>query len=447
MSLDHGPQHAPPEGDIELIGLKPPLSPRSRARRLAVSVAVVVLALAVILGTIPGVRQRVVTLLTGPVPTSTPVIMPGADSVYFTPSPPGVTVLVDGRPLRSVPLAYTNAQPLRLARGIHQLEWHGAPFASLRCRIAVPVPFIYTPIGSDACPIQTFPGRPPGYVVTERESLATLPPVQQAALQSAIEASVRNADASNVIQPGEPYLGPPQTSPYSINTAAAPLRATLSFSLALDSGWSEPCVVMPTQPCRFPNQDCRQVCNTPLSGSNQLSWLAAVPVHATWEFTALDGAPVSQEPAALGPNFLLALLSITWDGTTWHVAPVFGHSAGSANADDIVCAPARDWLAAQGPSMPIPLVPVGPLLLGATGGPDDVTYISGPDPLDGCFVSVPPSALASSPIPLLTQPATFLFRFGVLVAVNAAAHQAAPQLPVADAAERAIAQRLQSGAG
>ena len=84
-----------------------------------------------------------------------------------------------------------------------------------------------------------------------------------------------------------------------------------------------------------------------------------------------------------------------------------------------------------------PVVPTGRLDLG-------IEYVTGPDPTDGCFVSVDPSSLSFAPVPPIVQPATFLLRFGALLAVNASARQIAPWLPTAGAHEQAIASRLQT---
>lgn len=453
MSHEQQPPDGAQDGEIEVTGLGPRLSPRARARRLIASLAAVLLALALVLGSIPSLRQGALGLLVGPTPTSTPFSLPGASSFYFLPTPPWVTVFVDGGAHVQAPLADDHAQPLLLPRGIHRLEWRGAPFQPLRCTLSTPLPFIYTPHGADACPLLPYLGLPSGYVLQERESLATLPPAQQSALQQAVAAGLSAAAASVVVQPGESYLEATQDYPYyRVVRSGAALHATLRYTVG--SGWSEPCALSPTtQPCRFPDQDCRQLCTTILppsslpSGADSSAWIAAAPVQASWELAASNGTGVSQGLAGVGANYFLALLRITWDGANWHVTPLFGHAAGGQIADDAVCAPARDWLATPTAPSPGPLVPVGPALQGLADG---IVYASGSDPADGCFVSVAPSALAFTPAPPVTQPATFLLRFGVLVAVNAVARQIAPELPVADADEQAIAQQLQaqvSGAG
>jgi hypothetical protein len=450
--MDREPQQLAAD-DSEVSGLGPRLSSRARLRRLAISVAAVLLALLVVVAGLPTLRQDALALLIAPTPTPTLASLPGADTFYFLATPPWVTVLVDGRPLDRVPVADEPLVPLHLApvqlpRGVHTFEWRGTPFLTQRCTLPVPLPFLYEPRGH-ACVFLPYLDSPPGYVVQQRESLATLPPAQQSALQAAMADGLVTASASAVIQPGEPYLAPgPPPSGSRVVVAHAPLRATLQYRLHVASTWtwSEPCAVSPdAQPCRFPGQDCRQLCTaTPsmasiTSGADRVAWMVGVPVQAAWELTTLGFTAVSSELQGPGPGALLALLRISWDGTNWHVTPLFGHAAGAPVTDDAICAPARDWLTSTNGPLPSPLV--------ATGRPGvGVEYVAGPDPTDGCFVSVDSSALNFAPVPPLVQPATFLLRFGVLIALNAAAHQLAPQLPVAGAHERAIASRLQAQA-
>ncbi|HEX9413979.1 MAG TPA: hypothetical protein VF916_10795, partial [Ktedonobacterales bacterium] len=318
--MDEGPR-PPQQGEFEVSGLSPRLARRARARRITLSLATALLALTVILSSIPTVRQGVLSLLISPTPTPTIPSLPWASSFYLLPTVPWVTVLVDGRALDTVPLADNEPQiqPLQLARGVHQFEWRGAPFQPLRCTLPAPLPFIYTP-RRDACPIHPYLGGPPGYVLEPRESLATLAPEQQRALQAAIQAGLSAASASAVIQPGEVYLGPATDSPFPhIVTASVPLHATLRFALATAADWSELCAVSPaTQPCRFPDQDCRQLCTaTPSgqaipSGADRSTWIAGAPVQASWELTRPDGTVVDQGLTSAGGNVLLALLRITW---------------------------------------------------------------------------------------------------------------------------------------
>jgi hypothetical protein len=154
--MDREPQQLAVD-DSEVSGLGPRLSPRARLRRLAISLAAVLLALLVVVAGLPALRQDALTLLIAPTPTPTLRSPPGADSFYFLATPPWVTVLVDGRPLDPVPMVEEQPTPLppgaaygfdtptptrglvateypapvQLARGIHTFEWRGAARAAL----------------------------------------------------------------------------------------------------------------------------------------------------------------------------------------------------------------------------------------------------------------------------------------------------------------------------
>src|SRR5260221_4152037 len=274
--MDQEPQQLAAD-DSEVSGLGPRLSPCARLRRLAISGAAVLLVLLVVVAGLPAVRQDALTLLIAPTPTPTLRSLPGADTFYFLATPPWVTVLVDGRPLDPVPVvdeqpapvppvsAYgfdtptptrglvpnEHPAPVKLARGVHTLEWRGAPFLPQRCTLPVPVPLLSTPRGNEGCVFALYPGSPPGYLVQWRESLATLPPEQRAALRAAIAARLAAASASAWIQASETYLAPglPPAgarivyADYRIVYAAAPLRASLRFTPDTASTWLDPCAV------------------------------------------------------------------------------------------------------------------------------------------------------------------------------------------------------------
>lgn len=456
-----GEQDGEHEAEAELTELRPRLSPRERARRLVVVVGVVVLGLALLLGGVPSLRDGVRLLLVGPSPTPTPAPIAGVSNFYFLATPAWVDLLVDGRRVARIPVAGDGTQPLQLAPGRHTLEWQGAPFQILSCSLVVPVPFIITPQTS-FCALRQYLGVPAGYVVQQRESLATLPGGQQSALLQAIDAGLNDSSAKAVIQPGESYLALANDRPRArVTTASVALSAALRYTRVTGAPQSDPCAqYQAIQPCRFPDQDCRNLCTaTPNDSSvpadtNTFGWIVAVPAHAAWELDASNGSAVGQGLVGPGEGIvnpgaedLLVLLRIMWDGTAWQVTPLFGHTHGPV-ADDSVCSPARDWLADAG-EVPAPiLVPIGSALWGQSDGQGGgVVYASGPNPTDGCFVSVASSALAVIPNPPISGPTTFLLRFGVLVAVNASARQIAPTLPVADASEQAIAGRLQAQLG
>src|SRR5260221_11067002 len=94
-TMDEGPR-PPQPGEFEVSGLSPRLARRARARRITLSLATALLALTVILSSIPTVRQGVLSLLLSPTPTPTIPSLPGASSFYLLPPVPRGPVLGDG---------------------------------------------------------------------------------------------------------------------------------------------------------------------------------------------------------------------------------------------------------------------------------------------------------------------------------------------------------------
>jgi hypothetical protein len=237
----------------------------------------------------------------------------------------------------------------------------------------------------------------------------------------ALARSVATAEA----QPGESYYGQTASSaaPQPI-VAHQPLRATLTYHLLASSGYSEPCILLqPAIPCRFPGQDCSQLCTiaTPPAALAVApgEWIAAVQVHADWTYTTLDGQVVASSAESFGVQ--LAVLRITWDGAQWHVTPVFGHVSGLDVADDAVCDPARTWIGNSTWNF---------MLVGPPPG-EQAYFASDTNPTDGCVVVLEHGG-----------PVVFLERFGLLLTVTEAAANPQDNFPIADASERALASRL-----
>jgi hypothetical protein len=259
-------------------------------------------------------------------------------------------------------------------------------------------------------------------------SLGALPSGANAAAQlpAAIQAALDTERSTAIVRPGERYFTVPPGQSGTPATATQPLRATRSVQFLPDAGYPEPCILtQPAIPCRFPGQDCGQLCTVAhppasVAGPNG-AWVVAATVRASWEYQTLDGQVVARDVVeAFGVQ--LAVLRITWDATSWHVTPIVGHIPGFDAADDVVCDPAR-FAVAQTPSWSFMMMDPPP---GTT-----VRFVSGATPTDGCAA-------------VLTQgqPAIFLERFGVLMTVNDAAINPTDNLPVADAAEQQLARRL-----
>ncbi|MFI5270104.1 MAG: hypothetical protein ACHQ7M_22225, partial [Chloroflexota bacterium] len=350
-----------------------------------------------------------------------------------------VTVSLDSKALGQLPLP-GGGHPLRLAPGRHTFTWASRllPFRPLTCLVSVPS------ASGDTCPFVTQQFTPSivasdaSHIIGLHESLANLPPADADMLTAAITAAVAGVTSSALVQPGETfyYFDNNSLSGEPV-VASQTLRATLAFTFltADQAGYPEPCsLTQPAIPCRFPGQDCTQICSVAgpppsVTLRPDQEWIGAVEVHAAWTYTALDGTPDAQE---VGEQYGLQLmaLGITRDGNGWHVTPIIGHTPGLDVADDLVCDPAR-YLASQ---TDWSFMLVNP-------PPDShAIFVSGPTLADGCAVALG-YTVAGGPN------AIFLQRFGVLSGTNADALSSTDHLPQADATERQLAQQLLAAAG
>lgn len=418
------------------------LIPHSRRLRLAGTLGVVALCLAILLGSSPALRAVVGgPLAPAPAATATPPLIPGEDLFYVAPDIPWALVTLDGHRLRTGVVGQSEL-PLRLGRGSHRLAWSATPFTPQSCVFSVP------PQTSDTCPLaDTGSGAATGSgiaprVIHLRESLASLPPGQANALLAAMQQSV--ASFSTDVAPGEWYLGPG-------GVATQPLRATLSFALdaSADGTTTLPCWLDGASDtrCAINGETCAALCTVSWQTHQAVpasTWLALAPALPTWSYATPGGHTLARgvtlAPGASGVADILTLFSISWDGARWHAIPLFGEDAPVVQDDagrpivGAACAPAQDDL--QGNFFFL----------------TQVRYVEDANPAEGCLVvatinpAIPPPPQVG-PLPPGTTTATFLVRFRVLVALNGAAHAFGPLIPMADAQERDLAAQLEAQPG
>jgi len=274
--------------------LQPRLTPPRRLVRLAVILSAG-LVLVVTLGSIPAVRNSAADLARRFLPPATPTLVPGSDLFTLLPNPPGVDVSLDGQVLAQLP-APGAAHPLRLAPGRHVYAWqsHIFPFPPLQCSVSVP------PAPADTCPIYSadalqLPQQLPavGQVIALHPALGALPADARDHLVRAIQGALDAGGSTALVQPGERYSSASLGSPV---VATQPLRATLTYVAFIAPG--EPCSPRdPALPCRFPGQDCTQLCTVPqappAAADGPFVWIAAALVGATWSYTTLGGQVVA----------------------------------------------------------------------------------------------------------------------------------------------------------
>jgi hypothetical protein len=379
------------------------------------------------------------------------VLPPGYNDFFLQPDVPWTQIFIDGQ--RVEPPGAERASPLTLKPGHHLITWRAAPFQPQSCRISIPYAV------GDSCKFAREEITPPGstiglQIILLHESLSTLPAAQQIALRNAIQASFDSIPASQRVLPGERYFTGNRTL-----VATQPLQATLRLSLDTDSDAN--CAldteVMFPQTCTLAEQNCAQLCTIPWNAQGipqEPRWFAFAQTHLSWDYTTLQGQPIASDQPIdnSSVNFAsmtdqLTLLSITWQHDSWHIRPLLGSDLPSPTivdsgdlgqpigeniqlADDPACVAAQNIF--------VQLSAYSSSLLNAS--PQQIHYVSGANPAAGCVVTLP--LIIDNATSTGGQTAIFLERFGVMLAVNDAAHRLQPDLPLADREEKTLAGQL-----
>ena len=410
----------------------------SRRFRAAAMMAMTgMMALALLLLAAPPVQQwfRHVAL-------ATPMVEPGVNFFPVQANPPWGHLFVDGHAVSlsssGGPLSFVDLSP-----GQHELTWHAEPFEAQHCIFTVPVGS-----GADTCKHPLFlPGGTgsPGAVISFPASLDLLPDSQRAALIQAAQTALNNERSSALVQAGEVYalssdvFGPAnnsckltQSAVYCFTMAKQPLGATLNFQLDTDTSPGAPCA---SGVCTFNGEDCRLFCDTSVFGNPTSSpslWQTFAIVHALWHYATLDGQLIGPEQADTfvqgNQNEHYVLLHITWDGQRWHVATSL------SNSQMLFQAPACDAATEDAFSL------VQAVVTRFRQSNISIDTVPGITPASGCLVEFTLQSGNS-----VIEVAYCLHRFGVLLAVNDAAHRLWPFLPVADTYEQQLVKQLAAG--
>jgi hypothetical protein len=426
--------------------VKPVWHGSQRRVQLVVIASMLAIVVIVLLATSLPVRNLAVRLVAARLPTPTATLVPGVDLFYISGEPSWGQAYLDGQVLKPLPRIGIDA-PLRLARGLHTLEWRAAPFQVQRCLVSVPPNY-----GVDTCHYSDPVGLSSGMSVRSlsfQTSLQLLPDNQRRALVQAAQTALDTQRSTETVQPGELYDTVSQRGIFV--TAQQPLRAMLHFQL--DTNPSSPisgtCVIAGQsngQQCVVWNQDCREFCDDPSSpNASQFStqaWDVLGIVLPVWDYTTLQGKTIAQNQpdgfgGAEGDEFPIPL-HIAWNGNRWQVTVPLD-SANTLPFGNPFCASAENEVQID-PSLSAAELQNQPVMW---------KYASGPVGAAGCVaVAVPnsnPSGALTTPTPLpsLSSIAAYCIqRFGVLLAANDVAHRLWPTMPMADAYEQQLAQQL-----
>jgi len=428
--------------------------PPRQSVRPAVIVSIIVLVVLVVAG---GIFATTRFVGGGANALPTPTLVPGSNLFYVQTSPAWGNFFVDGQKLAHMPTNPAVDLPLQLSAGIHQVTWQADPFTQ-HCIIIVPPVVSQTKcLANDPVPIMKGPNKGlSAYLITFSVSFNDLTPAQQQPLFQAVQKALDALQSGDTVQPGEKYAD--TNAPQFIATATSTLHATLRFQLDTNTGSQGACAGIffgPGPGCSVNGQDCHLLCDVDQSQAPPGEGPKATPglwdvfgiVRSTWTYTTPNGQIVAQNQpdeadnsgTEYAINLYIAYVSGQWQVTTKaplnsNFVPVFSPSCEAAY-----------YLVTQIGSNTYSNINL-------PGNPNDTinwNINDGSNLAAGCLltaVAIPPQNNNPTPAPIV-NPKPFahcLYRFGVLLALDSAAHTLWPNLPVADAYEQSIAQHIKA---
>jgi hypothetical protein len=380
--------------------------PRTHLLRAGVAILAVALAVAVILVSFPGIGERIGGPLTPFAPT--PTIPPGSDIILLAHTVPWGELHLERPDLHPVPLGFRERYPAyRLPPGRHTLFYVAAPFSPMQCTISVPRR------SDDNCKLATSrnPHETNSIVATRLidagASVKRLDPGARRELQSLLETGL--SYPSLTIEPGTHYLAP--------NGQVAVARERLTVTMSMGA------IAPPGGAISDDDgQPCGEICNMD-GDQDYLTWKLLFWATPRWSYVSAGGATFTaygDGTPAENPD----LASVLWRNGKWILDTQNGLGAPCDFRAFI------ELLSEQT----------------AGSGLDTFSQYGGNTPLvfnpaNGCVFE-----LYAQEHPSDHPRPEVLYRLGVLLATNADAQRVFPNLPVASAAERDIAQAIRTGA-
>ncbi|HEX7733822.1 MAG TPA: hypothetical protein VF458_03140 [Ktedonobacteraceae bacterium] len=430
------------------------MTPRRRRLSLTATAALFVLVMGLLLVSMSDVRNMLGKTFGYAASTPDPSTLTGSMLVYLRGNPAWGRFILDGKTLDHTPVIGRD-QPLTLARGLHTLIWQVDPFKPKTC--------VFTVVDASTARGPCFfnheitasfvPGEE-AMIIAFFASLNDLPADQRASLTRLLQGQFAAYDSISQVEPGEVYAlseEQAQANPALCQPLASlslcyaradqPLLATLSMQMDTLTSNDDPCVT--TSQCNSYHQDCRALCEDPVVdyGAQDVSgWSVDAVAGMFWSYRTLAGQTlaIAQPNTAIRGSQAYQLVSVhlyrdargRWQITLF---PTYGYVSNNP-----VCAQATNDTMS---------------VLGVSTSNASNMYVrqSAANPTQmalGCLtVAIQPITQGgATPTPAQSadavSPATFLLHFGVLLAVNPAAHKVSPSLPVVDATEKNIAQSL-----
>jgi hypothetical protein len=373
---------------------------RSRRRLLQASVTglAVALAVAIILATFPDAASQLKAPLRLLTPEPTATVPLGSDIVLLAYTVPWGELRIDGRTDVAHDLGAANGyHAYRLPPGQHTLDYIAEPFPAVHCVVSAPSR------ASDTCG----PPKNPDAIgealraLDMNATVATMDNRERAKLQTLLE---RGASYPAItIEPGMHYLD------QNGNPAIARERMVVTMSVG---------AVQPAPESAFNEngQQCGEFCSVSQQ-DDPAAWNLMINIEQRWMYVGANGATFAvYSPSETG----FTGAQVTWINGEWALTSdlTFGNACPSPGQ-------------------------LGRISLEATGGGFyDGAWYADPTSANGCVMEFQPQDSATA-----QSPAQVLLRLGVALAANAEAQRLFTDLPVANAAERAIAQAIRAGQG
>ncbi len=392
-------------------------------RSLAGSIAVVstLLAIVILLASIPsaGDSIRLALHLPTPIPTAAPPR--GSDTLLLAHTVPWGRLSVDSRSLDDLHsfIDRIDGYPaIRLPPGAHTITYAADHFPTLTCTVTIPfVTPRMAPADLHACSVLPFPGAhspasaPAAHLVDLRATLDRLAPATLAQLKKEIDTTLPSAQT--VVQPGERFLG----LDGAVHVASASLPAQLVMRLNND-----PLVLLPLGD--FPTM-CAVLCADLIQSatpSQSPVWSLFANVTPAWRFGDTEStvtAPFAA-PADVSADVVTQLVTVgvTYDQGRLQVTP-----RGAESASRLVFAAATNAVSSFGTK----------LTAQYPSGWSALPFIAH-NPADGCMIVVGTIQSSGDGFPG-GKTLNVLYQFGVLLAADQMAHDVLPELPIATTAD------------
>lgn len=424
---------------------------RYRKSSLAVTSALVLLVCALLLASTADVRNLVARTLFRPPATPTA----NGLHLYLEGNPSWGRFEIDGVPLSHLPLVGENA-PLTLPAGSHRIDWQAAPFRARSCTLLVinASAVAGSCAHDDTVSMGYIPGTP-ALIVSFFASLNDLSSAERTAFVEQMQTTLNSLGGSEMVYPGELYAiseeeirAHPSLCPIVVRItvcyarATQPLVATLHIQSDTLNTSDDPCVQFDL--CYLNQMNCRLLCpDLPVVFSGQAAegWNVLTVVRLLWSYATPTGKLIADEQPDTSlrgvPHYQLLSLHITRSNQGWQIS-LFASPVISRYTDALCGQAIQDTTE---------------LVNTLTNNNQSISIVQWSDQhthlAEGCLESAeaaPGVFDTSTPTPTAQkQPLAYcLFRFGVVLAANTVAHQLWPYLPVADAYEQGVAQRLYS---